>query len=451
VVAFVRTGTSRTVVYVPRQSLDRDRSITLDARKGRRVSITTDRPDAVPVDLGVTILPLNTFEGVDQTFFAPGRTQVYAVPVTGGPDEFDFFLRAEFQSPAKAAQPYAYHFAYGFADKIPGTLAFAPHDNQLGQARSTYFAQGRRALGQRLLAGIPPVISAGGFGIFHDLPLPAHVTDLYSPTPTLWQEYLVQRATGQPTQVPFEGSVIGEVTGYPAGRTGSEDWNRAVVGPELQTHDTVGNTVNRFEDALTVVVWPWAPSEPGHSTTPFDQTDFVTGRTVLSVDGSVLATNDQVGILDVFGMPADQHTYVLSVTGTRAPRWSPLAKQVDLAWTFRSAATPPNTTVQLPLLTVRASGAFDDLDRAPAGTAFPLTLRVETQKGAAASAVRTVTVRFSTDDGRTWCTAPVTGRGATRTATIPNPMSGFVSLRLSATDAAGDRVDQTVIRAYQVR
>jgi hypothetical protein len=62
-----------------------------------------------------------------------------------------------------------------------------------------------------------------------------------------------------------------------------------------------------------------------------------------------------------------------------------------------------------------------------------------------------VTVRYSTDDGKTWKSASASGTGTTRKVTIPNPRTGFVSLKFSATDTAGDRVDQTVIRAYAVR
>jgi hypothetical protein len=177
----------------------------------------------------------------------------------------------------------------------------------------------------------------------------------------------------------------------------------------------------------------------------------VTGSTTLAANGTVLASNPQSGLLDVFGMPAAKTAYTLTVVGDRRPGWSTLSPHVEVAWQFSSAFFDEFTTVYPALLTVRAAGAFDDLDRAPGGTGFPLTLTVETQKGATASAVRTVTVRYSTDDGKTWKSASVSGSGTSRKVTIPNPRTGFVSLKLSATDAAGDRVDQTVIRAYAVR
>ncbi|MFF3689614.1 hypothetical protein [Streptomyces sp. NPDC002187] len=55
------------------------------------------------------------------------------------------------------------------------------------------------------------------------------------------------------------------------------------------------------------------------------------------------------------------------------------------------------------------------------------------------------------DDGTTWKPLDLDrksgGRWQARTA---NPAGVFVSLRVLATDAAGNSVDQTVIRAYAV-
>ena len=56
----------------------------------------------------------------------------------------------------------------------------------------------------------------------------------------------------------------------------------------------------------------------------------------------------------------------------------------------------------------------------------------------------------SYDDGRTWTAAPVTAQGQSWSAAVRHPARGFVSLRARASDAAGNTVEQTVIRAYQL-
>jgi hypothetical protein len=179
---------------------------------------------------------------------------------------------------------------------------------------------------------------------------------------------------------------------------------------------------------------------------------YTTGKTWLTANGKTIASNPEPGVLDVVGLPAAKTRYVLNLTASRSPSWSTLATKVDVSWTFDSAVPPGEfDTVFAPLLAVRASGAFDDLNRAPGSTAFPLNLRIETQAEATVSAIKTVTAKYSTDDGKTWKTVTVTGSGTNRKVTIPNPATGFVSLRFTATDVAGDRVEQTVIRSYAVR
>ncbi|MEU7858383.1 hypothetical protein [Nonomuraea sp. NPDC049141] len=58
---------------------------------------------------------------------------------------------------------------------------------------------------------------------------------------------------------------------------------------------------------------------------------------------------------------------------------------------------------------------------------------------------------MSTDDGANWRQVPVVPSGTGWTALLSNLRTpGFVSLRATATDAAGGRVSQTIARAYAV-
>jgi len=75
---------------------------------------------------------------------------------------------------------------------------------------------------------------------------------------------------------------------------------------------------------------------------------------------------------------------------------------------------------------------------------------------ATAAAVTGATVQFSTDGGATWQEASVTGAGdgryrATFTATAdPWARDATVSLRITATDAAGGQLAETTSRAYRL-
>ena len=57
---------------------------------------------------------------------------------------------------------------------------------------------------------------------------------------------------------------------------------------------------------------------------------------------------------------------------------------------------------------------------------------------------------MSFDDGATWQPASVTPAGAGHyQATFRAPPSSFVTLRVTAQDAAGGEVTETVLRGYQ--
>jgi hypothetical protein len=59
-------------------------------------------------------------------------------------------------------------------------------------------------------------------------------------------------------------------------------------------------------------------------------------------------------------------------------------------------------------------------------------------------------VSVSFDGGRTWQAAQLTGHDGSYTAAFTAPAGTKVSLRTSATDAAGGSITETLINAYQI-
>ena len=92
---------------------------------------------------------------------------------------------------------------------------------------------------------------------------------------------------------------------------------------------------------------------------------------------------------------------------------------------------------------------------APSGQTSTIGFMVSPQQGAPALEDVSATVSVSYDDGATW-THPQEaklGTGGKFTTTIQNSAggadsTGYVSLRVTATDAAGNSVRQTIVRAY---
>ncbi|WP_246040786.1 hypothetical protein [Streptomyces cadmiisoli] len=84
-----------------------------------------------------------------------------------------------------------------------------------------------------------------------------------------------------------------------------------------------------------------------------------------------------------------------------------------------------------------------------------LGLGVRMQDGMPAPTGVSLKVEASYDDGRNWTRATTARKGSGFTATVARPSrvhgDAYVTLRVTATDAAGNSVTQTVDRAYQHR
>jgi len=278
------------------------------------------------------------------------------------------------------------------------------------------------------------------------VPMPGRRLELHNGSPTRWSGKILQQyLPGQPKGF-FEGAVITPDTVYRTGRTVRQDWNNAVAGPDLATAGDTGAAVERTGNALAAYVPSYAPGEAGHSGNPFFDIFFVKGTMVLSRDGVVVGRGSNPNAAG-FTLPADTGRYTLAVQATRAKNWATVATRVDTTWTFTSGPTTGPTPLTLP--TVKVSGGFDGQGRAPAGRSFTLDLVAGTQAEATPSKVTAVSVEVSTDDGQTWqpVRAHATG-GGHWCAQVTNPPSGYVSLRVKASTAAGSTVEQTVVRAY---
>ncbi|TYB63962.1 S8 family serine peptidase [Nonomuraea sp. PA05] len=155
-----------------------------------------------------------------------------------------------------------------------------------------------------------------------------------------------------------------------------------------------------------------------------------------------------------------QTNYLPAGSGTLAPEkasyrieydvanespWAKLSTRTRGVWTFASQ----RGTAVIPLLVASFDAPVDLTNQARSRT---LDVRVRHQEGADRSAIEDVSLEVSYDDGATWKPARLRDRGeGTYRATLDRARSGFVSLRLNASDVNGNTVTQEVIRAYAVR
>jgi hypothetical protein len=194
--------------------------------------------------------------------------------------------------------------------------------------------------------------------------------------------------------------------------------------------------------AGTLQVW-LAPFQDGPDR--FGCTDPDTATMTLERDGAVVGSTEAA--FGEFPVPAEAGTYRLSYEQQAAA--VPYAHRSTTAWTFRSAAPGPAVEgdERIPLLVVDYGLPLDTLNRPTGRTAH---LKVHQVTGTRNRAVRAFKVWTSTDGGTTWRRAPASSTGARAwDVTLPRVTAGTaVALKVDATDAAGNRIEQTLLDAY---
>jgi hypothetical protein len=135
-------------------------------------------------------------------------------------------------------------------------------------------------------------------------------------------------------------------------------------------------------------------------------------------------------------------------------RWWTTSTATTTTWTFTSARPKAGEYTVLPLLQVDYDLATDMRNQVPARNPGRLGLRVGYQPGYdGGSAGFAATVAVSYDDGQTWRDVVVRARtDGSLAVDLPRAPAGagFGSLRVTARDRDGNRIEQTIERAYRV-
>ena len=231
----------------------------------------------------------------------------------------------------------------------------------------------------------------------------------------------------------------------------------APFGPELTTAPTSrqdGKPVPyayRENNRLTLSVPMFADNDPANAGM-FDATN--TGTTVVLANGQEIGKRGDIAGLGTFDLPAGPGTFTVVADANRPAASSlepALSTHTRAEWTFRAAAGTGERAA-LPFLDIRWSLPLDAHNRAATG---PVRggVTVATQPGAKASRTKSVTVEVSYDEGQTWKKATVSRTGDHFEVRLPGggPAGGYASLRATATDQAGNKVTETVTRAYALR
>ncbi|WP_328456344.1 MULTISPECIES: hypothetical protein [unclassified Amycolatopsis] len=318
----------------------------------------------------------------------------------------------------------------------------------------------------------------------HPIDLPRRQTEYVSAAPDLvWfggvSKYVL------PGPVPgWAGGQYEAFHGYRGGTSVTEGWNRFPLHPagavalEPLDNATVYTQpgATRAGDLLRLALTPFSDNEPGHTGFGFygESRDTITGHYTLTQDGTTVAEGDPVG---GFALNLEQEVgagpSTLGLT-LDAGRTGPMYHQSTATrteWTWKSqhvegvtlpqalycarGETGPDRSCAVePLLTLGYAVGGLRPDGSTASGPQGLDLTAGHLQQSTASAITGVTVQYSTD-GTTWQDAAVTARGdgvyhADFAATTDTFRGTDVSLRVTASDAAGATIAETITAAYHV-
>ncbi|MEU9167102.1 S8 family serine peptidase [Streptomyces sp. NPDC048420] len=439
---------STTLLVRPTLTVTGDGEIVLDARKGTPVSATLPRKDASLRLAAVGFRrELTNGLGFGMRAIADSYDKLFTVALGDdvGPGEGTLVADVRGFWAKKNAEgtyddsPYEYVLVWFERGHLPTNFSRVVRQSELATVKQQYYSvtsQGSRAFTHTF--GFPPeggsALAAGA--IWFDNPGRPR-TVYYKAADTMWETRYNQYAADGTFQTQF----LTNYETYKPGKRYTTEWQKAVPGPRFGRTTTVARDGNTLSFNV-----PMAADQAGHT----GYSAYDTSRVAFYHGDQKLVELDYPWTDAAGTVPAAEATYRLEYSAERSATGGgfELGTSISGSWTFRSGEVSGHTPLGL--------SAFDFapvVDQNNTGRLPVVPMRLVRQPGAAASAVRSVSVEVSYDDGDSWRKARSvkTGRDAWAVPLPGRPVSGgYVSLRAKAGFADGGAVEYRVIRGYRL-
>ncbi|MGW7684237.1 S8 family peptidase [Kribbella sp. NPDC054772] len=411
-------------LLAPSIKLTADQTIVFDARKAKPVTTSVPKADAVDAfsDIGFDRTIKDSTYSYTAAGFKLGKFFTYNAGPKLTAAELTGHVTSQWGVPGVDGYftntPYLYGIANYFPGDFPTGFDRLVQQSDLATVDSTV----NSADGARLFKMLSSQGPGGGWARVIRLDPPRTIRYYVDQTPYGWAGDTQDDTDGPDFPSP-RWRLVGDPVIYKAGRQYTERWNAATFVPSVYA-------ATRSADKLTISMYGLSDAD-GHR----GFIDRTSQSTKLFRDGTEVGSSDEFGFVDVAGLPAGKAAYKLVTTGTQAV-W-PFSTRTDLEATFTSSADQSS----VPIHTVRFR---PDVDGNNTMVRKPVTVLPFEVTGGPVTKVK---IEYSGDAGATWHQAPATGGKAI----FPTPAGQAVSLRSTATDAAGNSTTQTVIAAYTLR
>ena len=453
---------SYTLVTNPEFLVDGDVTVSLDARTGNRISVTTPRP-STPVDAEVNLQrDPATGPSVVDSFVTFDNTPVYAAPTKPVKVGRLFFYQTQRRGARDGSiAKFLYDLAFATKRLIPADLRTDVTDADLATVSASYASVlPDRAEQEYRLSAFPwQAIVSGGI---QSLVAPTSRTEYVMAGARLrwFQEVDLDPDGGN-------GRTIGTVDLFKPAEQTRHVWDQQPMGSGVQQQRDVTQSCpicRTADDSLSVAVFPHV--DKARDFMLADST--IAEQLVLYQDGTEVGRSS-TGFAS-FPLSPDPASYRLQYDVDHEASYWPTSTHVSTTWSFRSqeggtqvppdwtcggkGALPDDCFLQHILLVSWATGAGLD-GVVPAGTTAHVRVTVAPQRGLPADPITRLTAKVSYDAGATWQQVKATATADPKVWRLTyeqpglNETDGFASLRVTAHASAGRAsVSQTVIHAY---
>jgi hypothetical protein len=437
-----------TLAIEPQIAVTGDRTVLLDARRGKRATASVEGFTTRPLPLETAYHRVDTFGvNVSAGYVQDRNTPLYlqpTVPVTVGRLE----TTTRWRLAPTATNPVLVDLLFPEEGRIPPAPRYAVSQRELrenfARVDNSFHRLGDTLRYHEGRAGFTPLTTAAVV-VGDEITVPQRTEYVGGRGSLEWAQSVERNDTrikDSPSDSPFTGiqlTLTEPRQAYRKGEHQQHTWFAAPLHPSI----AAPADATRDQHSMRFSVSDYTDADNHGSRLDWSE-PVVQSALRLYRDGQqVFAGTDPGAQVPV---PTAAARYRLERDVDTAGLL-PLSTATRTRWTFPSKAPAHGASAPLPLLLVDY-----DLPVDRDGTANGRTIRFTLRTNGAAKPDKgsTATFAYSTDDGRTWKSLPAAALGAGRfSVTMPGITPGlYVSLRISGANASGAAVDQTVIRTY---
>ncbi|MGN6793216.1 MAG: hypothetical protein ACTHJW_12605 [Streptosporangiaceae bacterium] len=480
-ISFNGNTVAERLAFLPQFTVRRNKTIHLSERAASsKIGFTVARP-ATLQQSGFTLIR-GAGNGTTFTFgFFDSGLSLWVSPTTRKPSigTLQSFTSGQLTSSRSGANAaYVYNLNYqGPPGIIPAAQHFDATPASLATVTEDYVQDVRTHGGWGVFGGFKAELGLL-FATIYPLSLPHSQTQYFNANPSLaWSTFYFEFLSFSR----FGGGQSDAFRVFSGGQQLTEDWNNYPLHPQPDVQPLGGAmgaalpafvSASRSGNTLNLATAPFSDNYPGHQGSP--AFSFSSGKTLESgsyaiyQNGVRLARGNPLNGIKPVQLSSKPSTIKFVLSGSRPQTAFPLSTTAQTVWTWRSAPKPGATVPRnwfcgfsrrglsrhcavQPMMTLDYHVGGLGSDGLTSAGAQLIDLNAGHIQLAASARITGVTAQVSYNDGQTFQPANVTSVGGDRFRISFNAPAGVdVTLRVSAADAAGGSITETILRAYGV-